>query len=141
MARRSQHLRQRHHQVALPISAIANLKAKGFALEATHLTYPDKLCTLLAPLVFAVTLTAKIGVAMAHLHLISFKKWRAARRRCLLSVFTRSAKSLAPQVRSNNRLSRAIPFPKIPRQTLAVFWPFDSESNNMGRPLNRLRSV
>ena len=34
-----------------------NLKTKGFALEATHLTNPDKLCTLLALLAFAVALS------------------------------------------------------------------------------------
>jgi hypothetical protein len=71
-----------------------NLKTKGVALEATHLTDPDKLCTLLALLAFAVALTAKIGVAMARLH----PNMAAARGRCSLSVFTRFAKSLAPQV-------------------------------------------
>ena len=50
-----------------------NLKTKGFALEATHLTDPDKLCTLLALLAFAVALTVKTGVAMAHLHPIPVK--------------------------------------------------------------------
>src|ERR1039457_4426329 len=44
-----------------------NLKTKGFALEATHLTDPDKLCTLLALLAFALALTVKTGVAMARL--------------------------------------------------------------------------
>src|SRR5450756_1875325 len=38
-----------------------NLKTKGFALEATHLTDPDKLCTLLALLAFAVALTGFDG--------------------------------------------------------------------------------
>jgi hypothetical protein len=51
-----------------------NLKTKGFALEATHLTGPDKLCTLLALLAFAVALTAKTGAAMARLHPIAIKK-------------------------------------------------------------------
>ena len=51
-----------------------NLKTKGFALEATHLTDPDKLCTLLALLAFAVALTVKTGVAMARLHPIPVKK-------------------------------------------------------------------
>jgi len=46
---------------------------KGFALEATHLTDPDKLCTLLALLAFAVALTVKTGVAMARLHPIPVK--------------------------------------------------------------------
>ena len=52
----------------------ANLKTKGFALEATNLTDPDKLCTLLALLAFAVALTLKTGVAMARLHHIPVKK-------------------------------------------------------------------
>ena len=51
-----------------------NLKTKGFALEATHLTNPDKLCTLLALMAFAVALTVKTGVAMARLHAIPIKK-------------------------------------------------------------------
>ena len=55
-------------------SMFANLKTKGFALEATHLTDPDKLCTLLALLAFAVALTVKTGVAMARLHAIPVKK-------------------------------------------------------------------
>jgi len=50
-----------------------NLKTKGFALEATHLTDPNKLCTLLALLAFAVTLTVKTGVARARLHAIPIK--------------------------------------------------------------------
>ena len=55
-------------------SMFANLKTKGFALEATHLTDPDKLCTLIAILAFAVALTVKTGVAMARLHPIPVKK-------------------------------------------------------------------
>jgi hypothetical protein len=55
-------------------SMFGNLKTKGFALEATHLTDPDKLCTLLALLAFAVALTVKTGVAMARLHPIPVKK-------------------------------------------------------------------
>jgi hypothetical protein len=51
-----------------------NLKTKGFALEATHLTDPDKLCTLLALLAFAMALTVKTGVAMERLHPIPIKK-------------------------------------------------------------------
>ena len=51
-----------------------NLKTKGFALEATHLTNPDKLCTLLALLALAVALTVKTGVARARLHAIPIKK-------------------------------------------------------------------
>ena len=52
----------------------ANLKTKGFALEATHLTDPDKLSTLLAVLAFAVALTVKTGVAVARLQSIPIKK-------------------------------------------------------------------
>ena len=55
-------------------SMFANLKTKGFALETTHLTDPDKLCTLLALMAFAVTLSVKTGVAMARLHPIPVKK-------------------------------------------------------------------
>jgi hypothetical protein len=55
-------------------SMFANLKTKGFALEATHLTDPDKLCTLLALLTFAVALTVKTGVTMVRLHPIPVKK-------------------------------------------------------------------
>jgi hypothetical protein len=51
-----------------------NLKTKGFALEATHLTDPNKLCTLLALLAFAMALTVKTGVANARLHTIPIKK-------------------------------------------------------------------
>jgi len=51
-----------------------NLKSKGFALEATHLTDPDKLATLLALLAFAVALSVKTGVATAHRHPIPIKK-------------------------------------------------------------------
>ena len=46
---------------------------KGFALEATHLTDPNKLCTLLALLAFAVALTVKTGVARARLQAIPIK--------------------------------------------------------------------
>ena len=53
---------------------IGNLKTKGFALEATHLTDPNKLCTLLALLAFAAALTVKTGVARARLHTIPIKK-------------------------------------------------------------------
>jgi Transposase DDE domain len=51
-----------------------NLKTKGFALEATHLTNPDKLSTLLALLAFAVALSVKTGVAKACLRAIPIKK-------------------------------------------------------------------
>jgi len=51
-----------------------NLKTKGFALEATHLTDPNKLCTLLALLALAVALAVKTGVAKARLRAIPIKK-------------------------------------------------------------------
>jgi len=51
-----------------------NLKSKGFALEATHLTNPNKLATLLALLAFAVALSAKTGLATARRHPIPIKK-------------------------------------------------------------------
>ena len=54
-------------------SMFANLKTKGFALEATHLTDSRKLCTLLALMAFAVALTVKTGVAMARLQPIPIK--------------------------------------------------------------------
>lgn len=50
-----------------------NLKTKGFALESTHLTNPEKLCTLLALLAFAVALSVKTGAARARLHAIPIK--------------------------------------------------------------------
>jgi Transposase DDE domain len=51
-----------------------NLKTKGFALEATHLTDPNKLCTSLALLAFGVTPAVKAGVAKSRLHAIPIKK-------------------------------------------------------------------
>ena len=76
-----------------------NLKTKSFALEATHLTDLNKLCTLLALLAFVVALTVKTGVDRARLHAIPIKKNTvAALDRCSLSACKRSAKSLSPQV-------------------------------------------
>ena len=49
-------------------------QTKGFALETIHLTNPDKLCTLLALLAFAVALSVKTGVARTRLHAIPTKK-------------------------------------------------------------------
>jgi len=51
-----------------------NLKTKGFALETTHLTDPNKLCTLLALLALAVALAVKTGVITARLRAIPIKK-------------------------------------------------------------------
>lgn len=44
----------------------SNIKTRGFDLEATHITAPGKLSTLLAVLALAVTLTVKAGVAAAR---------------------------------------------------------------------------
>jgi len=52
----------------------ANLKTKGFNLEDTHITDPDKLSTLLAVLALSVTICVKTGVAAARLHPIPIKK-------------------------------------------------------------------
>jgi len=76
----------------------ANLKTKDFALEATQLTDPDKLCTLLALLAFAVGLAVKTGITMVRLHPIPVKNTAAELGRCSLSACTRSAKSSSPHV-------------------------------------------
>jgi len=52
----------------------ANLKTRGFNMEDTHITNPDKLSTLLAILALAVAMAAKTGVAAARLNPISIKK-------------------------------------------------------------------
>jgi transposase len=52
----------------------ANLKTKGFNLEDTHITDPDKLSTLLAVLALTVTLCIKTGLAAARLRPIPIKK-------------------------------------------------------------------
>ena len=70
---RPRHALARYRQRWTIETMFGNLKTKGFALEATHLTDPDKLCTLLALLAFAVALTVKTGVAMARLHPIPVK--------------------------------------------------------------------
>src|ERR1017187_8489272 len=69
----ARHALARYRQRWTIETMFGNLKTKGFALEATHLTNPDKLCTLLALLAFAVALTVKTGVAMARLHPIPVK--------------------------------------------------------------------
>ena len=71
---RARHALARYRQRWTIETLFGNLKTKGFALEATHLTDPDKLCTLIAILAFAVALTVKTGVAMARLHPIPVKK-------------------------------------------------------------------
>ena len=70
----ARHALARYRQRWTIETMFGNLKTKGFALEATHLTDPDKLCTLLALLAFAVALTVKTGAAMARLHPIAVKK-------------------------------------------------------------------
>ena len=70
---RARHALARYRQRWTIETMFGNLKTKGFALEATHLTDPNKLCTLLALLAFAVTLTVKTGVARARLHAIPIK--------------------------------------------------------------------
>src|SRR5665811_692832 len=97
-----------------------NLKTKGFALEATHLTDPDKLCTLLALLAFAVALTVKTGVAMAHLHPIPVKN-HGRRARSLFALGHAAQNLCRSKSRSNNRLPRPTPVSKTPRQALASF--------------------
>ena len=79
---RACHALARYRQRWTIETMFGNLKTKGFALEATHLTDPDKLCTLLALLAFAVALTVKTGVAMARLPPIPVKKH--GRRACSL---------------------------------------------------------
>ena len=85
---RARHALARYRQRWTIETMFVNLKTKGFALEATHLTNPDKLCTLLALLALAVALTVKTGVARARLHAIPFpsKNMAAALGRCSLSV-------------------------------------------------------
>ena len=70
----ARHALARYRQRWTIETMFGNLKTKGFALEATHLTDPNKLCTLLALLAFAVALTVKTGVARARLHAIPIKK-------------------------------------------------------------------
>jgi hypothetical protein len=71
---RPRHSLTRYRQRWTIETMFGNLKTKGFALEATHLTDPDKLSTLLALLAFAVALTVKTGVARARVHDIPIKK-------------------------------------------------------------------
>ena len=59
----ARHALARYRQRWTIETMFGNLKTKGFALEATHLTDPKKLCTLLALLAFALALTVKTGVA------------------------------------------------------------------------------
>ena len=71
---RARHALARYRQLWTIETMFGNLKTKGFALEATHLTDPNKLSTLLSLLAFAVALTVKTGVAKARLRAIPIKK-------------------------------------------------------------------
>jgi len=108
-----------------------NLKTKGCALEATHLTDPDKLCTLLALMAFAVALAVETGVAMARLHPIPVKKhgrraWSlfALGLHTLRKIF--AAASPAQVIAFLDQLLS----PKLPIKLL-LSWRSDSESNTM----------
>jgi hypothetical protein len=76
---RARHALARYRQRWTIETMFGNLKTKGFALESTHLTNPDKLCTLLALLAFAVALSVKTGAARARLHAIPIKNNYAIR--------------------------------------------------------------
>ena len=51
-----------------------NLKTKGFDLEATHISNPKKLATLMAILSIAITLAAKTGAALKTLKPVPVKR-------------------------------------------------------------------
>jgi hypothetical protein len=70
----ARHALARYRQRWTIETMFGNLKSKGFALEATHLTDPDKLATLLALLAFALALSVKTGVATARRHPVPIKK-------------------------------------------------------------------
>lgn len=60
----------------------ANLKTRGFNIEDTHITNPDKLSTLLAIMAMAVALAVKTGVAAAGITPIPHK--HHGRKQCSL---------------------------------------------------------
>jgi Transposase DDE domain len=65
----------------------ANLKSKGFNLEDTRITAPEKLTTLLAVLALTVTLCVKTGVALARWRPLSpSRSMGAAHGRCSRSA-------------------------------------------------------
>ena len=74
-----------------------NLKTKGFALEATHLTDPDKLGTLLALLALPWCSPSKPASLWRACIPSRSKTMAAALARCLLSASIRCVKSLSPQ--------------------------------------------
>jgi hypothetical protein len=116
---RARHALARYRQRWTIETMFGNLKTKGFALEATHLTDPDKLATLLALMAFAVALAVKTGVAMARLHPIPVKKHG----RRAWSLFALGLNTLRKIFAAASR-AQVIAFldqllsPKLPKKTL-----------------------
>ena len=77
----------------------ANLKSRGFDLEATHLTNPAKLETLIACLAIAVALAAKSGAAAEATAAIAIK----AHGRKAASLFALGLKTLCKALASPSR--------------------------------------
>jgi hypothetical protein len=77
----------------------ANLKSRGFDLEATHLTNPAKLETLIACLALAVALAAKSGAAAEAKAAIAIK----AHGRKAASLFALGLKTLCKALASPSR--------------------------------------
>lgn len=77
----------------------ANLKSRGFDLEATHLRYPAKLETLIACLAIAVALAAKSGAAAEAKTPIPLK----AHGRKAFSLFALGLKTLCKALASPSR--------------------------------------
>jgi hypothetical protein len=87
----------------------ANLKTKGFNLEDTHITAPDKLSTLLAVLALTVTLCVKTGVAAARLRPIPIKK-HGRRAWSLFALGIGVLRKITiREARSNNRIPPTAP--------------------------------
>lgn len=116
---RPHHALARYRQRWTIETLFGNLKTKGFALEATHLTNLDKLGTLLALLAFAVALTVKTGVAMARLYPIPVKN-HGRRARSLFALGLQTLRKIFVAASSD----QIIPFldqllsPKIPVKPL-----------------------
>jgi DDE family transposase len=79
----------------------ANLKSRGFDLEATHLTNPAKLETLIACLAIAVALAAKSGAAAQAKTPIPFK----AHGRKAASLFALGLKTICKALASPSRFT------------------------------------
>ena len=130
---RARHALARYRQRWTIETMFGNLKTKGFALEATHLTDPNKLCTLLALLAFAVTLTVKTGVARARLHAIPIK----THGRPAWSMFALGLNTLRKIFVAGSPdqiiafLAQLCPqnYPSSP----CSLWPFDNELSTGGR--------